>query len=550
MNRIVMLLLFVCSSFPSFAKVELDSLLKELDLAIQNRQSYTDIKQARINSLKELLHKSGNSNEQTYNINLQLFKEYEAFVSDSALYYTEQNYDYAQTVKNNLWIDESKLHLSSALSSMAMYKDAIELLNSIDKAKLPEALLKHYYACYKYAYSEFGYYSGNTRYASEYEQTSKLYRDSLLTMLTPGTDAYLEIEEILLQEQGKMKESLDINTRRLAKLSTGTRIYAKTTHQRSEIYQREGNREAQKKYLILSAIADIQAAVKDNISLYKLSNLYYEDGEIDRAYRYGKISMEDANFYNARLRKIQISLTQSMIEKNYQIKSEEQKDNLELFLTCISLLSLLLILAVGYIYKQMKSQARTRNELQHANVQLDELNKSLQQVNTRQQELNNQLSEANRIKEEYISLFLSLCSTYIDKLENYRKMVNRKVAAGQIDELFKATKSAQSTDMELKEFYTRFDNTFLHLYPHFVEEFNTLLLPGEKIELKNGELLTTELRIFALIRLGITDSSRIAEFLRYSVNTIYTYRTKVKNKAILPRDDFENAVMQIGVFNP
>jgi DNA-binding CsgD family transcriptional regulator len=168
-------------------------------------------------------------------------------------------------------------------------------------------------------------------------------------------------------------------------------------------------------------------------------------------------------------------------------------------------------------------------------------------VNGQLKILNHELLESNRTKEEHIGFFLNLCSTYIDKLEDFRKFVHRKVTSGQHEELFKVTKSNHFFDSELKEFYNNFDNTFLHLFPNFVEDFNSLLMDNERFVIKMDELLTTELRIFALIRLGITDSSRIASFLRYSVNTIYNYRTRIRNKALVPRDDFERKVRMIGV---
>ena len=203
---------------------------------------------------------------------------------------------------------------------------------------------------------------------------------------------------------------------------------------------------------------------------------------------------------------------------------EKQYDRLRFYLWTISILSLSLILAIAWIYHQMKRLAVARNNLEHTNAQL-------------------QMS--NHIKEEYIGRFLKLCSTYIDRLEAYRRMVNKKISNGQTEELLKMVRSSNALDTDLKELYKNFDKAFLHLFPDFVKNFNQLLQPEMRIELRKGELLNTELRIFALIRLGIDDSSQIAEFLRYSVNTIYNYRAKVKNKACISRDDFEARVMEI-----
>ncbi len=175
------------------------------------------------------------------------------------------------------------------------------------------------------------------------------------------------------------------------------------------------------------------------------------------------------------------------------------------------------------------------------------LSQDLFKANAQLKSLNHELFESNHIKEEHIGFFLNLCSTYIDKLEDFRKMTHRKVSTGQFEDLFNLTKSAHFFDSELKEFYTNFDSTFLHIFPNFVEQFNLLLSENERLILKPEELLNTELRIFALIRLGITDSSKIASFLRYSINTIYNYRTRVRNKAAVPRDDFERLVRNIGI---
>ena len=211
----------------------------------------------------------------------------------------------------------------------------------------------------------------------------------------------------------------------------------------------------------------------------------------------------------------------------------------------ITTLLVLLIVALGYIYRQMKKLADARNHLQQANEQLNGLNEELRQMNSCLSSTNIELSESNQIKEEYIARFIKLCSTYINRLDAYRRMVNKKVSAGQIAELLKITRSQDALDEELEELYANFDTAFLHLFPDFVKKFNDLLQDNERIVLKKDELLNTELRIFALIRLGIEDSSQIAEFLRYSVNTIYNYRAKVKNKTRGSREDFEDLVRKI-----
>ena len=276
-----------------------------------------------------------------------------------------------------------------------------------------------------------------------------------------------------------------------------------------------------------------------------LAQLLYEDGDMERAYQYMRFSWNATKFYNARLRSWQSADVLSLIDKTYQAMIEKQNDRLQQNLLLITALLVLLIVALGYIYRQMKKLADARNHLQVANKQLNGLNEELRQMNSCLSSTNIELSESNQIKEEYIARFIKLCSTYINRLDAYRRMVNKKVSAGQIAELLKITRSQDALDEELEELYANFDTAFLHLLPNFVGKFNDLLQENEQILPKKGELLNTELRIFALIRLGIEDSSQIAEFLRYSVNTIYNYRAKVRNKARGSREDFDDLVRKI-----
>lgn len=299
------------------------------------------------------------------------------------------------------------------------------------------------------------------------------------------------------------------------------------------------------KYLCLSAISDIHSAIRDHASLWILAQLLYENMDMKRAYQYMRFSWNDTKLYNARLRSWQSADALSLIDKTYQAMIESQNDSLKRSLFLISALLILLVFAISYIYWQMKKLAYARNNLQIANKRLNKLNEELKQMNVCLSTTNTELSESNLIKEEYIARFIKLCSTYINRLDTYRRMVNKKISAGQLAELLKITHSQDILDEELKELYANFDTAFLHLFPNFVKKFNELLKDDEQIILKKHELLNTELRIFALIRLGIEDSSQIAEFLRYSVNTIYNYRAKVKNKACGSREDFEDLVRRI-----
>lgn len=177
---------------------------------------------------------------------------------------------------------------------------------------------------------------------------------------------------------------------------------------------------------------------------------------------------------------------------------------------------------------------------------MNNLNEELKQINADLQSVNNQLQESNQVKEEYIGYVFNMCSLYIDKQEELRKLLTRKIKAGQIDDLYQTVSSTSFVANELNEFFYTFDSIFLKLYPRFIEGFNALLQESERIYPKEGELMTPELRIFALIRLGISDSGKIANFLHYSAQTVYNYRLKVKNKSLLAKEEFMEAVQRIG----
>lgn len=290
----------------------------------------------------------------------------------------------------------------------------------------------------------------------------------------------------------------------------------------------------------------MKSAVREYISLRKLAVLLYQEGDIDRAYSYLKLCMDDAVFCNARLRILEILQIFPLINDTYQQKAEKQQEQMKWALISISLLSIFLLIAIFYVYKQMKRVAAARHEVINANKRLKELNEELHRYNLQLKEANHIIAENSYLKEEYIGRYMDQCSVYLEKMDNYRRSLGKIAATGKVDELYKNIKSSKFIEEELKEFYANFDNTFLQLFPTFVEDFNTLLAEGEQIYPKANERMSTELRIFALIRLGITDSVKIAQFLRYSVTTIYNYRTKVRNKAAGDRDQLEQEVMKIG----
>lgn len=515
-----------------------DSCLVALDKAIGQYEQYAAIREARIDRLKAQLKAADTISMDYYNLNHSLYLEYKSYTCDSAIYYLNCNMEWAERYNKSYLIEETRILLAHLMMSVGMYEEASERLKQVSRFKLSATLLRDYYDCYCRFYGELGAYTQDNSSKRRYFLLSRCYEDSLLTILPPGSYAHLERREMRKMTDGDVKGALQINDTLLSGLKSDSPEYALVTYYRSQLSRQSGDEEGELQYLALSALADIRFAITDHASLWSLAQLLYEKGDIERAYRYMRFSWEQTKFYNARLRSWQSAGILSLIDKTYQAMIEKQNKRLEQYVLVITALLVLLSGALVYIYWQMRKLATARNHLQEANGQLNELNGNLKSLNL-------DLSEANQIKEEYIARFVKLCSTYIDKLDAYRRMVNKKISNGQIAELLKMTRSQEALDRELEELYLNFDSAFLHIFPDFVDQFNALLQDDERIVLKRDELLNTELRIFALIRLGIEDSSQIAEFLRYSVNTIYNYRSKVKNKSSVSRDDFEDLVKAI-----
>lgn len=539
------LLFFSCHS--AFAGESLDSLLNVLDKTIKEADTYVQIKENKLHELKKKARKTSPFSVERYNLNNDIYLEYKAYSSDSALHYLNENMLLARQLNDKERELKIQLELSYLLSSIGMYMEAADILNLIDRQTLPSSLWGYYYTCYEHVYFEAG--AAQPRYkmfASRYAKLSHAYRDSMQVTLDPSSATYLWLRETQLREAGKYDEALEFSDRRLAEASFGTPQYALVAYQRFRLFESMGKKDEHLYYLVLSAISDVRSAIKEQSSLMVLAQELNSKGDLKRAYDYINFSWEISQFYKTRLRSWMNITPLSMINGNYQDIIKQQNRELLIYITCVALLALLLVIALIYIYRQMKALSIAKKGLQEVNERLFSLNEELEEVNRHLRSTNLELSESNLIKEAYIARFFKLCSVYVDRLQAYRKLVNKKLQRGQVAELLKMTHlSNDIVTVEVQELYANFDSAFLHLFPNFVESLNALLLPEEQIVLKPDELLNTELRIFALIRLGIKDSSQIAELLHYSVNTIYNYRSRVKTKARVSRDDFEDLVAKI-----
>lgn len=284
-------------------------------------------------------------------------------------------------------------------------------------------------------------------------------------------------------------------------------------------------------YLAQTALIDLNASVREYAALQKLARLVYQQGDPERAYNYVSCSMKDAVACNARLRFLEVTEFYPIIDKAYSDKKAQEKRLGRILTLSITGLAVYLILLAFYLYHGLRKLSLMRKNLSKSNKELVALNQQLQQT--------------GKIKEVYIARYLDRCVSYLDKLEQYRRSLEKLAMASRIEDLFKAIRSADFLREERKNFYNEFDKSFLELFPNFIHDFNNLLNEDGKIEPKPGEILNTELRIFALIRLGVTDANRIAHFLGYSLATVYNYRSKIRNKAKGDKDNFEQEVMRL-----
>lgn len=522
-----------------------DSLLLKLDQAIKERPIYMEQKELKLVELKRQLHRQI-PDEERFAILGTLLDEYRSFNTDSALHMAEEREQIAIRLGNREYIDNARMNKADVLGMTGMYKEVMDLMRNIHIDRLPVDIHPYYYHIYRTVYGLMADYAVTAYEKKLYRELTDKYRDSLLLVNKDNLLIHTLIQSDQYNVRNEYDKAIRLLTDYLALQKDYEHDVAICAYTLSESYRLKGDKEKEKEYLIVSAMADMKTAVREYISLRKLAVLLYQEGDIECAYSYVKICMEDAAACNARLRKLEILEIFPIINDAYQQKTEKQQEQMKWALVSISLLSLFLLLAIFYVYKQMKKVAAARREVIDANKRLKELNDELHLSNAQLKEANHSIAENSYLKEEYIGRYMDQCSVYLEKMDNYRRSLGKIAATGNVEELYKNIKSSKFIEGELKEFYTNFDNTFLQLFPTFVEDFNALLADDEQISLKAGERMNTELRIFALIRLGITDSVKIAQFLRYSVTTIYNYRTKVRNKAAGDRDLLEQEVMTIG----
>lgn len=545
MKNYILAFLMALLTFPAFAADNLEQLLRELDRTIENKDIYEASKKNLIANIKNLL-KQSKTEEQRYNIYSSLYNEYVNYNLDSAMLCANRKFEIANHLGNQDFIDQSKLDLGNIYIISGMYHETLELVRSINRNKLSHDQLPRYYHVYRTVYGEMLSTCASPEKRVQYAALVDSYRDSLLTTLGKNDISYLFVLTDGMNEKGNYRQALKLLNKKYEERSTTVHEKAMLAYSISVAYLGLGKREEAKRFMAMSAINDIQTPVKEYKSLQELAFLLYQEGEIDRAYNYINCSINDALESNARKNMPVITKLLPIISQAYSNKMKSRDRQQSILLLFISILVLSLVVAMFFVNRQKKRLLIAKAEQSKANDELSKLNDELVEANSKLLEINQKLFESNDIKEAYIGQYMDLCSAYIDGVEKYRSNLNKIARADGPSELVKAIKSSTYVEDELKEFYAKFDATFLHIFPNFVEQFNSLIEESERFIPKQGRLLNTELRIFALIRLGINDSVKISVFLRHSVSTIYNYRVKMRNAALNDRDDFENQVMKIG----
>ena len=480
-----------------------------------------------------------------YGIMRRLYEEYAAYQYDSAYAYVSQCISLAQAMGDAARLNESRLNLAHILSTACLMEQARQMLAQIDTAQLtPDQFITYYRTRTDLLIYQAEYMQG-TRYADEAVQQLIAVRQRVAALDGPKDNvSYLITRAECLADGGNQQQAIDLLTTLMPRYKSGDRMYSIITSTMSFHYSQLDDRDKQMEYLIKSAESDLEGCIRENTSLRAIADRLFDEGDIDRAYRYMRVAVDDANFYGTRLRNIQASGIVPKILNAYQTKQEQGNRKMMWLLGVISLIALLLVGGVIAIYQLLKRYRRLNEQKKAINEQLRHVNGQLHDTVEQLHESNALLQEREKLKEEYIARFLALSSRFIDRGEEQRKALYRLYRDRKTEELARELKSTHSGNENAQLFYENFDNAFLNIFPNFVDEVNKLLQEGGKIEVKQGKRLTTESRVLALIRIGITDNQSIANILRASLTTIYTYRSKLKARA-LGKDSFETQVKGI-----
>ncbi|MDU0368855.1 DUF6377 domain-containing protein [Hymenobacter endophyticus] len=514
-----------------------EQLLKDLQTALASKQDYDAQRWNRISVLTDAFISSKRNDEAKFDLGLRIYEEYKAFKYDSAFVYSQKITRIARQLNSPEKTEVAKLKLAFILLSSGMFKETFDELNSIRPSYLSQADKLDFYFLQARAYSDLGNFNQDQAYRPAYNTKALAYADTALRFSQPGSYEQLAVQQFKAVKSGNLPEGVALyqRIRRLPQLSVHQlAVSASTT---AYIYSQLRQEDKAFELLLVSAIADVQSATKETVAIFQLSDYCYRRGDLENAYAFIKEAREQAAFYKARQRQIEISHISSVIEGQKITIIENQRKSLKVYAVAVTLLALFVVGFIVIIFKQLRKLQKAGRLISITNQELQARNEDLRRLNTG-------LNEANKIKEEYIGYYFHNNSQLIDRLEALKKALDTQLSSKQYGAVQKLVNGIQ-IKQQRQELFKGFDSVFLRLFPQFITQFNALFRPEDQFILPEDQLLTTELRIFALIRLGIQDSEQISRMLGYSINTIYTYKTRVKNRSIVPNEEFEARIQAI-----
>lgn len=526
MKKIVWLLMMVMpmvanAAFSRNADLEdEDELLHRLDQYIARRDEFSSKKEKKLIRMKKKLNLTSGKRERLSLYN-QIYREYYTYRYDSAMVYAKRGLQLAEQLHDDYYINLNKINRAAVLSTGGFYSQAEDLLLSLKPEDISPKLMQYYYYTLTWVYNYWGAFCERSEFKEEMQDKKSLYLAKTLEYMGNKQSAlyyYLSGELEYLQHRTD-KKVLGWYQKALAASPVDSRVHASAAYCIARYYQDNEQMDIYEKYLVQAAISDQVCPLKENLALQELSTyLYNKDAKYaKRVSKYIYCSMEDAQFYNNRLRMVEISRILPLITETNHQREIRQNRIITISLVVVSIVSLGFLAMMFFVFRINKRLAKSRREVRSQNMLLEELNQKL--LNT------------NKRRETYMRLFMDISAVYIKKLDDYRKLVSRKIKAKQTADLLTAINSYKLAEEEASSFYIRFDKAFMDLYPNFVDEFNQLLLPEKQIVLPAPNSLTKELRIYALMRLGITDGQELATLLFYSTQTIYNYKTSIRKRA-------------------
>lgn len=491
--------------------------LSELDSYLSDRNEFINTRKLRIDSLKEHLLSVERGAPEWFDAVEKISEVYTGFNNDSTLAYYETAMEAADEFQQDSLATYFRLKLLANLPLTGYIVETVEAFNDIDTTGFSKEMTINYYDNARQMFNYISAFYRSDPIQSEVWKEKELEtKRKLMGLLPPSSHQYQYCEAEYLFQKGEYEKSKEVSLKLLEQISPESNLYARVCHNLADIAKIHGNDEDRIYYLTQSAITDIRTATLEVTSLQELGVYLFNRNDLSHAYTYLSVALENAVACHAQLRVLDISETLPLIESAHYRQNENNYMLLLYLFIAACLLLLLLAITLLFLKRQIKRKTTLQNRLEGANL----------------------------TKEVYISQFLNLCSSYMDKLNSFNQLVTRKISAGKVDDLYKLSKSSRFMEEQSKEFYEVFDNAFLHIYPTFVSEVNSLLMPDKQITLEENGRLNTDLRILALMRLGMEDANRVAQMLNYSVNTIYAYRNRLRNRAI-NRDTFEDDVMKI-----